>query len=91
MLDGMEELTLQVSYLIPFKSCFKGLPVIKYIYVPYVKVTMLCVFALRGLIVFMVHWAIAYSEPCQTSIMELFAKRVSSKEVTSWLIRLKGF
>ena len=29
MLDGMEELTLQVSYLIPFKSCFKGFPVMK--------------------------------------------------------------
>ena len=91
MLDGMEELTLQVSYLIPFKSCFKGLPVIKYTYVPCLKVTMLCVFALCGLIVFVVHWAIAHSEPCQTSMMELFAKIVSSKEVTSWLIRLKGF
>ena len=30
MLDGMEELNFQVSYLIPFKSCFKDFPVIKY-------------------------------------------------------------
>ena len=34
MLDGMEELTLQVSYLVPFiwfrcKGYFKGFPVIK--------------------------------------------------------------
>ena len=59
MLNGMEELTLQVSYLIPFKSCFNGFPVIKYTYVPCLKVTMLCVFALCGLIVFMVHWGVA--------------------------------
>ena len=29
MFDGLEELTLQVSYFIPFKSCFKGFSVIK--------------------------------------------------------------
>ena len=46
MLDGMEEVCLQVSYLIPFKSCFKGFPVIKYTYVPCLEVAMLCVFAL---------------------------------------------
>ena len=103
MLDGTEEQTLQVSYMIPFKSCFKGFPVIKYtyvpcfnvsavcLYVPCLKVSMLCVFALCGLIVFMVHWAIAYSEPCQTSKMEIFAKIVTSKELTSLLRRLKGF
>ena len=33
MLDGMEEFTLQVSYLIPFKSCVKVFRVIKYTYV----------------------------------------------------------
>ena len=55
MLDGLEELTLQVSYLIPFKSCFKVFPVIKYTYVPSLTVDMLCVFVLCGLIVFMVH------------------------------------
>ena len=55
MLDGMEELTLQLSCLIPFKSCFKSFPVIKYTYVPCLKVAMLCVFALCGLIAFMVH------------------------------------
>ena len=55
MLDGTEEQTLQVSYMIPFKSCFKGFPVIKYTYVPCFKVTMLRDFALCRLIVFMVY------------------------------------
>ena len=54
MLNGMEELTLQVSYLIPFKSCFKVFPVINYTYEPCLKVAMLCVFALCGLGLFMV-------------------------------------
>ena len=91
MLDGIEELTLQVSYLIPFKGCFKGFPVIKYTYVSCLKVVMLCVFALCGLIFFMFHWAIAYSEPCQTSKFELSAKIVTFKVLTSLLRRLKGF
>ena len=51
----------------------------------------LCVFALCDLIVFMVHWAIAYLEPCETSKMELFAKLVTSKVVTFLFRRLKGF
>ena len=34
MLDGKEELILQVSYLIPFKSCFTGFPVIKIPVIP---------------------------------------------------------
>ena len=51
----------------------------------------LCVFALCDLIVFMVYWAIAYSEPCETSKMELFVKLVTSKEVTFLFRRLKGF
>ena len=56
----MEELTLQVSYLIPFiwfryKGCFEDFSVIKYTYVSCLKVAMLCVFVLCGLIVFMVH------------------------------------
>ena len=47
MLDGMEELTVQVNYLIPFisfrsKGCFKGFAVIKYTYVPCFKFTVLC-------------------------------------------------
>ena len=91
MLDGMEELTLQVSYLIPFKSCFKGFPMIKYTYVPCLKAAMLCVFPLCGWIVFIGQWTIAYSGPCQTSKMELFAKIVACKEVTSLLRRLKEF
>ena len=78
----MEELTLQVSYLIPFisfscKGCFKSFPMIKYTYVPSLKVAMLCVFASCRLIAFVVHWEIACPEPCQTS----FAKTATSKEV----------
>ena len=88
---GVEELTLKVSYLIPFKSCYKGFPVIMYTYVPCLKFAMLCVFAFCGLIVFMAQWAIAYSDFCQTSKMELFVKIVTSKEVTFLLRRLKGF
>ena len=38
----------------------------------------------------MVHWAIAYSEPCQTSEMDLFAKIVISKEVPPCVDVLKG-
>ena len=96
MLDGMEELILQVSYLIPFirfrcKDCFKDFPMIKCTYVLCLKVSMLCVFALCGLIAFIVHCVIAYSELCQTSKMEIFAKIVTTKEVTSLLRRLKGF
>ena len=92
MLDGMEQLTLQVSYLFPFKSYLKDFPVSKYTCVPCVKVAMLCAFALCGLIVIMVHWAIAYSEPnLETSKMKLFAKIVISKEVTTLLRCLKGF
>ena len=56
----MEELTLQVSNLIPFiwlrcKGCFKDFPVIEYTYVVCVKVAMRFVFVLCGLIVFMVY------------------------------------
>ena len=91
MLDGMGELTLQVRNAILFKSCFKGFPVIKYTYVPCLKVVILCVFAICDLIVFMVHCTIAYSKPCQTSKMELFAKIVSSKEIASLPRRLKEF
>ena len=96
MLDGMEELTLQVSYLIQSKSYFKGFPVIKYTYVPCLKIAMLCVIALCGLILFMVHWARAYSELCQLNIYDgafcgnsylqrsnLFAYRRLSSEYTS--------
>ena len=81
MLDGLEELTLQVSYLIPFKSCFKVFPVIKYTYVPSLTVDMLCVFVLCGLIVFMVHWAKVYLKPCQTSKMEFLQKKLPPKVI----------
>ena len=91
MFDGVEEPTLQVAYLIPFKSCFKGFPVLKYTYVPRLKVGILRVFSLCLLIVFMIHRVITYSKPPQTSKMELFAKLVTFKEVTSWFRRLKEF
>ena len=89
----MEELTLRVSHLIPFiwfryKGCFKGLPLIKYTYVACLKVAFWFVFVSCGLIVFIVYWPIAYSEPFQTSKMELFVKIVTFKEVTSLLRRL---
>ena len=77
--------------MIPFRSCFKGFSVITYTYVTCLKVAILCVFALCDLIAFMAHWSIAYSERCQTSTMELLAKTVTSKEITSLLRRLKGF
>ena len=86
----MEKLTLQVSYLIPFKSCFKVFPVIKYTYVSCLKVPCRA-FALCGLIVFMVQWARTYLEPSQISKDEVFAKIITSKEVTSLLRRLKRF
>ena len=74
MLDDMEELTLQVSYLIPFirfccKVRFKSFPVIKFTYGACLKIAMWFVFASSGLIVFMDSYAIAYSEPFQTSKM----------------------
>ena len=64
----MEELTLQVSYLIPFialccKGCFKDFPVISYTYVACFKVAMWFVFALCDFIGFMVYWATTHSEP----------------------------
>ena len=60
MLDGMEELTLEVSHLIPFiwfrlKGCFEDFPVIEYTYVACFKVAMWFVFVLCGLMVFMVY------------------------------------
>ena len=56
MLDGIEELTFHVSYLIPFiwfryRGCFTGFPVIKYTYVACLKVAMWFAFVLCGLIV----------------------------------------
>ena len=55
----MEELTLQVSYLILFirfryKGCLKYFLLIKYTYVSCLNIAMLCVFVLCDLIVFMV-------------------------------------
>ena len=60
MLDVMEELTLEVSHLIPFiwfrcKGCFKDFLVIEYTYVACSKVAIRFVFALCALIVFMVY------------------------------------
>ena len=96
MLDGMEELTLQVSYWILFisfrcKGCVKGFPVIKYTYVACYKVTIWFVLTWHGLIVFMVYWEITYSGPCQTTKTKRFLKPVTFKEITSLLRRLKSF
>ena len=56
----MEELTLEVSHLISFiwfrcKGCSKDFPVSEYTYVACFKVAMWFVFALCGLMVFMVY------------------------------------
>ena len=48
------------------------------------------VFALHDLIVFIVYWAIKYSEPFQTSKMELFVKIFTSKETTYLLRRFRS-
>ena len=48
------------------------------------------VFALHDLIVFMVYWAITYSEPFQTSKMEFFVKIVTSKETNPLLRRFRS-
>ena len=60
---------------------------IKYTYVACFKVAMWFVFALCGLIVFMVYWATTYSEPFQTSKMQFFVKIVTSCEIKSVLSR----
>ena len=68
MLDELEELALQVSDLIPFtwfrcEGYFKGF-------------VLWFVFAIDDLFAFLVYWAEAYSNYCQTSKMEPFAKVV---------------
>ena len=64
---------------------------IKYTYVACLIVVMWFIFAVYGLIVFMVYWTVAYSEPCQTSKKEFFVKIVTLKEITSFLRRLVEF
>ena len=44
---------------------------IKYAYVACFKAGMRFAFAIYGLFIFMVYWTKVYSEPCQTSEMEL--------------------
>ena len=75
-------------HLIPLIRSFDSL---QYIYVACLKLGMWFVFALCGLIVFIIYWVIAHSEPFQTSTMELFGKIVTSKEVTSLLRHLAEF
>ena len=55
---------------------------IEYSFVAWLKAGMWFVFAFRGLIVFMVYWAIKYPEPFETSKMEFFLKEVTLKEMT---------
>ena len=54
------------------------------------KFAMWFVFALHNLIVFMVYWAVTYSEPFQTSKVEFFVKIVTSKEKNPLLRRFKS-
>ena len=54
------------------KACFKVFLVFKYAYIVYV----LFFFTLFGLFLFMNYLTEAYSEPCQTSTIVLFAKIV---------------
>ena len=46
--------------------------------------------AIHDLIVFMVYWAITYSEPFQTSKMEFFEEIVTFKETTPLLRRFRS-
>ena len=78
-------------HLIPFKGCFKDFSVIEYTYVACFKIAMWLVFALCGLIVFMVYSAKTYSQAFQTSKMGFFVKIVTSNDITSLLRRWKGF
>ena len=60
MLDGMEEIILQVSRLILFiwfrcNGCFKDFPVFEYTYVACFNLAMWFVCALCGLMVFMAY------------------------------------
>ena len=72
-------------------GCFKDFPVIEYNYVACFKVALCFVFALCGLIIFIIYWATTYSEHFQTSKMGIFVKIVASNEITSLLRRWKGF
>ena len=88
MLDGIKELSLQVSYLIPFiwfrcKGCFKGFSVIKYTYVACLKVALWFVSALSDFF-----YGLLDND---VSKIELFVKIAASKEVASLLRRLKEF
>ena len=79
MLYELQELASQVRRLFPFiwlrcEGYFKGSPLIKNIYLAYLKVVLWYVFAIYGLFAFMVYWAEEYSRSRQTSKMELFAK-----------------
>ena len=58
---------------------------IKDTYVACLIVVMWFIFAVYGLIIFMVYWTAVYSEPCLTSKMALFVNIVASKEVTVFL------
>ena len=54
-------------------------------WVAWFKVVMSFVFALCSLIVFMVYYVTTYSEPFQTSKMDIFVKIVAFNEITSLL------
>ena len=52
---------------------------IKYTDVASLIVVIWFVFAVYGLIVFMVYWTIASSEPCQTYEMDIFVKTAAMR------------
>ena len=88
MLDGMEELTLEVSHLIPFiwfrcKGCFKDFPVIEYTYVACFKVAMWFVF------VYAVWWFLWFTR--QQRIHNLFKHLRWSFVKIGTSTKLKGF
>ena len=61
-----------------WEGCFKDSPIIKYNYLTCLKVVLWFVFVIHGFSIFMVNWKEAFSEPCKTSEVKLFAKLVSN-------------
>ena len=78
MLDGVEVLALQIPFMDSCEGCLKGSPVIKYTNLACLKVLLLFVFAIYGLLIFMVNWKEAHSEPGKTSVVDLFPKLVNN-------------
>ena len=81
MLDEVEALALQISYLIPFIDFVGRIvsPVIKDTYLACLKVFRWFIFAIYDWLIEIVNWEKeVYSEPCKISEVELFAKLVNN-------------